>query len=168
MTILSNFVPQGYDLPIAIAAPECDENDVLGRYAKAAQVVGADIIIRITADCPLLNPHLCGEMLSYFKRNDLEFLSNAHPIRHVPHGWDCEIFTARLLALANSTATDPEDREHVTMALKKWADAGSITQHKWVCNEDWSDKRWTLDTLADYRRIVDLMRNDAGSTQVAA
>jgi glutamate-1-semialdehyde 2,1-aminomutase/spore coat polysaccharide biosynthesis protein SpsF len=125
------------------------EHDVLARYAKAAEAVEADIIMRVTADCPLIDPDVCGRILSEFKRYDgkAEFVSNTL-LRTWPQGFDCEVFSAALLARANHEATEPYDREHVTAYFPK-----VVTSIQVEADVDRSHLRWTLDTLEDYVRI---------------
>ena len=125
------------------------ESDVLTRYAHVAKLTKADCIIRITSDCPLLNPQVCSDMLAFFKAKELDYLSNAWPVREVPHGWDCEIFTRGLLDEANAMSTDADEREHVTKYFQRITTKGAI----WKQMEDRSHLRWTLDTLDDYIRI---------------
>lgn len=139
-----------------------NESDVLARHAKAACAVDADIVMRVTSDCPLLSPVLCSEMLDFFKRSDIEYLSNAYPVREVPHGWDCEIFTRAALVAANASATDPHDREHVTPYLQRHNKLAV-----WKCMDDRSHLRWTLDTIEDFVTITKVF-NDAREHQLAA
>jgi spore coat polysaccharide biosynthesis protein SpsF (cytidylyltransferase family) len=89
------------------------ENDVLSRYLKAARAVRADVVMRVTADCPLIDPHVCSAVLDAVKRGDVDYASNTHP-RTFERGLDCEAFTRWALEVAARDATDPYDREHVT------------------------------------------------------
>jgi spore coat polysaccharide biosynthesis protein SpsF len=141
------------------------EHDVLARYAKAAEAVKADIIMRITADCPLIDPEVCGQVLATVNRFDgdkLVFATNNEP-RTFPHGFDCEVFTRALLdaAVANTKAghmiddrgnrhAENPDREHVT----PWMRGNAADKHFiFAEGENRSHLRWTLDTLSDYVTI---------------
>jgi glutamate-1-semialdehyde 2,1-aminomutase/spore coat polysaccharide biosynthesis protein SpsF len=89
------------------------ESDVLARYAKAAKVVRAAVILRITADCPLLDPEVCGAVLSLRAREGADYASNGLELSF-PKGLDSEAFTAAALAEAAAKANSAYDREHVT------------------------------------------------------
>jgi spore coat polysaccharide biosynthesis protein SpsF len=141
-------------LPFASAAAMVvrgPEHDVLARYWEAAKAAEADVIMRITADCPLLDPQTCTETLDLYRKHGPGYVSNAWPVREYPHGWDCEVFSREALELAHFNATDYEDREHVTPYMKR-------TQCKAFLKArvDRSHLRWTLDALDDYVRIVDV------------
>jgi spore coat polysaccharide biosynthesis protein SpsF len=99
------------DLPITIVRGS--ESDVLGRYLKAARWVQATHIVRITADCPLIDPHVCGAVLEAAKRPDIDYASNVMP-RTFEKGLDCEAFTRWTLEVSARDALDPIAREHVT------------------------------------------------------
>jgi spore coat polysaccharide biosynthesis protein SpsF len=94
------------------------ETDVLGRYLKAARWVGAEHIMRITADCPLIEPHVCSVVLEAVKRGDVDYASNVMP-RTFERGLDCEAFTRWALELTARDASEPYDREHVTSWMQK-------------------------------------------------
>ena len=92
------------------------ETDVLERYFYAALNNRAKIVMRITADCPLIDPGICANVLSILGDND--YISNVYP-RSTPRGHDCEVFTFDALHKAHREATDPYDREHVTPYMQK-------------------------------------------------
>ena len=137
------------------------EHDVLARYVKAAEAVSADVIMRITSDCPLIDPDTCGAVLSIFRQNGLDYVSNAWPVREVPHGWDCEVFTRDTLdrAMAGVTAKRAINTEAIEAMI--WAEHVTIWMQKTegvkhAILKDMVDRshiRWTLDTLADYTAI---------------
>ncbi|GAB4195362.1 MAG: NTP transferase domain-containing protein [Thalassobaculales bacterium] len=120
------------------------EADVLARYALAAAASRADRLLRITADCPLLDPLLCGEVLALLGGHD--YASNVEP-RRFPQGLDCEAMTAEALHRAAAEATEPYEREHVTPWLRRHP---TIRRAHLVPAEDLSVHRWTLDTPADF------------------
>ncbi len=108
------------DDPLADAAVQLgvpvfrgDEHDVLGRFAGAAAAARADIVVRVTGDCPLIDPALVDQLIGCFVQGDpLDYLS-IDPTRY-PRGLDAEIFTRAALDSADAEATDPAEREHVT------------------------------------------------------
>jgi spore coat polysaccharide biosynthesis protein SpsF (cytidylyltransferase family) len=162
-----------YDLPIIeryvdVTCVPGPEADVLERYHLAALETAAKIVIRITADCPLLNPTLCSAMLRFFADKELDYLSNAWPIRVVPHGWDCEITTAYCIRCADLEATKPYDREHVTPYIQHMAKNGKARRGIWNTGMDRSHERLTLDTIEDYRHIYQVMQDELTAGHRAA
>ncbi len=73
----------------SIAAPECD---VLARYHGAAHAVGADVVLRVTSDCPLIDPEVCAAVLKLRSEASADYAANNMPPSW-PHGLDCEAFT---------------------------------------------------------------------------
>ena len=125
------------------------ENDVLDRYVRAAKKHLADVVVRITGDCPLVDPDLVDEFIRRFKVENLDYLSNTNPPTY-PDGLDVEICTYKALERANRETSDPFDREHVTPYLRKRGQfkIGSV-QH----SKDLSACRWTVDEPADFTVI---------------
>jgi spore coat polysaccharide biosynthesis protein SpsF (cytidylyltransferase family) len=131
------------------------EHDVLSRYAFAAEELRADVIMRVTSDCPLLDPQVCGKVLERFKERPHGYVSNTIR-RSWPHGLDCEVFERYWLDKANADATEPYDREHVTPYMQRL----SPPPEQVSTSPDRSHLRWTLDTMekgpdgmGDYERI---------------
>jgi spore coat polysaccharide biosynthesis protein SpsF len=139
------------------------EHDVLARYAKAAHEVGADVVMRITSDCPLIDPRVCEQVLAQHRKYG-GYASNTLP-RTWPQGYDCEVFDAALLHRAAEKATSDYYREHVTPFLyygEPICLAPNVT-----ASEDRSHLRLTLDTLSDYVTICKAF-NDIDQHQRAA
>ncbi len=119
--------------------------DVLGRYAGAARLTGADIVLRITCDCPLLDPAVCGDVLLLRDRTGAEYAANVLE-RTWPVGLDCEAFPRAILDRADAAATAAFDREHVT----PWIERNARTKANLPCpGGNLSDRRWTLDYPED-------------------
>ena len=131
------------------------EQDCLARYALAARQTKADVILRITSDCPVLNPGVCSDLIKLRARTGADYASNAWPARSFPHGWDCEVFTRDMLERADAEATDPYDREHVCPYMQKVGRTALLKAHV-----DGAFNRWTLDTLDDYRVIWGVMTTE--------
>ena len=89
------------------------EKDVLLRYSKASLHINEEVIVRITGDCPLIDPKLLSEGIKLFKEKNYDYLSNCFP-PSFPDGLDFEIFTKTILFEANKICKNPEEREHVT------------------------------------------------------
>ncbi len=83
-----------------------DENDVLTRYLGAARFVDASVIMRITGDCPLIDPDVCGEVLAKFQEGGYDYVSNVYP-RTWPKGLDCEVFSREVLEWADQSHHPP-------------------------------------------------------------
>jgi glutamate-1-semialdehyde 2,1-aminomutase/spore coat polysaccharide biosynthesis protein SpsF len=144
--------------PVVVRGPE---HDVLARYAKAAEAVNADVIMRVTSDCPLIDPEACGQVLRRRSEGGYAYACNNMPPTF-PIGLDTEAFTIGILRYANETATDPLDREHVTPMMRRLA-AGADGIN--VASEvDRSYLRWTLDTLEDYQVIWSRFEHEMGKT----
>jgi spore coat polysaccharide biosynthesis protein SpsF len=125
-----------------------DENDVLSRYHSAARFIGADEILRVTADCPLIDPDVCDAVIKLRRSANVDYACNFSP-KSFPHGLDCEAFTMDALTLANKNSVSAYEREHVTVWLIENSD---ITKAN-LSNDDpsASHHRWTLDTPDDYQ-----------------
>lgn len=96
-----------------------DENDVLDRYYQAARAFDVQVIVRLTADCPLIDPKIIDRVVSSFQQGDgLDFASNALSGGY-PDGMDVEVFSFQALARAWEEARLPSEREHVTFHFWK-------------------------------------------------
>lgn len=122
------------------------ENDVLGRYVKTAETVGAKIVMRITADCPLIDPEVCASLLELRERESADYASNAEP-RSYPIGLDCEAFTFAALAESAANTTDPFDREHATQWLIRAPHLKKANLHS--SRPELGHLRWVLDYPED-------------------
>lgn len=122
------------------------EDDVLDRYVQAAKSVNAGIVVRITGDCPLVDPELVDETIRQFKASKVDYFSNTAPPTF-PDGLDIEIFTFVALDKAAHETSKPYDHEHVTPYLRE---SGRFKQASMQHNEDLSGLRWTVDEPADF------------------
>lgn len=134
------------------------EDDVLSRYYFAAQKYNAELVVRITSDCPLFDPHLLTEMLEHFnaetsKGKRVDYLSNTL-IRTYPRGLDAEVFTFGTIEKAHLNATKPYEREHVTPYIYQHPEMFSI--HTKTSEKNFSNYRWTLDTYDDLKFIEEI------------
>ena len=136
------------------------ELDVLSRYYHAWEAFGGDHIMRITADCPCLDPEVCSQVLKMHLQRAAGYSSNVWP-RTYPQGYDCEVFTKQLLLHVHRNDTRRITREHVTTPMA----AGRFCGYAWrVSNltqeKDESEIRLTLDTIDDYIRICHHMLHE--------
>lgn len=123
------------------------ETDVLARFQAAARQVGADIIVRVNSNCPLVDPLLCSRVLAQRAVTHADYGCNNMP-RTWPQGLDCEVFTAAALERAANEATDPYDREHVTPWLRRADDIARINVPG--PGGRFADRRWLLEYPEDY------------------
>jgi len=123
-----------------------DEQDVLDRYYRAAQQAGADIAVRITADCPLIDPGITDKTVRAFLAERPDYASNALD-RTYPRGLDTEVMTMTALDRAWKEATEPYQRAHVTPYL--YQAPGRFRVLSVTGDHDYGALRWTLDTEPD-------------------
>jgi len=91
--------------------------DVLDRYYQCAKKFSFSIIVRITSDCPIVDPVIADKIISYFTENKakIDYVSNVHPVTTFPDGTDVEVFSFESLEKAWTEAEKPSEREHVTL-----------------------------------------------------
>ena len=126
------------------------ENDVLDRFYHAALAEKPAKVVRITADCPLIDPEVIDRVVRRFERGDLDYASNAM-VRSYPDGLDTEVFSFSVLERAWHEANKASEREHVTPYLRSEKfrtanvenDSTSLHQHY----------RWTVDEVEDLEFI---------------
>ncbi len=124
--------------------------DVLDRYYKAATEFKADVIVRITSDCPLIDPKTSDLVVETFFGNDCDYCSNTLP-RTFPHGLDTEVFSFEALEKAWKEADTPYEREHVTPYIRERPRMFKIANVKNDVKLDYL--RWTLDYPEDFEFI---------------
>jgi len=139
-----------------------DENDVLDRYYQAARSCNADTIVRVTSDCPMIDPEVVDRVIRVFlDLPGIDYVSNTLPPRTFPRGLDTEVMTFEALERAWTEDEDPKLREHVTPYIYRNPEK---FQTRSVLNErDLSSHRWTLDTpedLAFIRAVYEHFEND--------
>lgn len=122
------------------------EDDVLDRYYQCAKAQEADVVVRITGDCPLLDPEALDQVIAAYIEGDCDYASNTHPPTY-PDGLDCEAFSFAALERAWREARLASEREHVTPYVWKHPEMFRIKNV--TSNEDLSNHRWTLDTPED-------------------
>lgn len=121
-------------------------SDVLDRFWQLARLVEVDHVVRVTADCPILDPDLVRRVVELHLRSGADYTSNTIP-ESFPDGLDCEVFTRAALESAWTEGRLPSEREHVTPFMKTRPER--FRREALVCPEDLNHMRWTLDTAAD-------------------
>jgi spore coat polysaccharide biosynthesis protein SpsF len=123
-----------------VAVHRGSERDVLARYHGAAHAVGAEIVLRVTSDCPLIDPEVCAAVLKLRAEAGADYAANNMPPSW-PHGLDCEAFTIEALDEAAATATAADDHEHVTPWIRRnrafhrvnlAGPGGELTAQRWT------------------------------------
>lgn len=157
---------QGVD-EVVLAVPEHDvrivqhlwphvvggpERDVLKRYAMAAEKYEADMIVRVTGDCPLFSPKLATEALSMFGECSRGYYPICQPYELVADGWDVEVFGRQDLVNANRYATR-EQREHVTTWMREGMEIDEPEP------PDWTALKCSVDTREDLQRVEKIMNH---------
>ena len=140
------------------------ENDVLDRYYQAAKPFRPDWVVRVTSDCPLLDPALVDEVISYTQANKADYGTNV--IKELyPDGQDVEVFTFSALEKAWKDATESFNREHVTPYIRNNSNllGGTLfTSVNYSCEEDFSKIRMTVDEPRDFD-LIERLVNDLGT-----
>lgn len=128
------------------------EDDVLSRYYYAAKENKSDIVVRITSDCPLIDPNIIDKIIGFYKNEKYDIVTNAGSYlkqRTYPRGLDTEVFSFGMLEQAFNYANEKYQREHVTPYI--YENSNEIYYYK--NKADYSNYRWTLDTSEDFELI---------------
>jgi spore coat polysaccharide biosynthesis protein SpsF len=156
---------------LGVASFAGSEQDLVDRFHRAAQELGADLVLRVTADCPLIDPEVLGKLLEFYHADRPDHAAvatgtfRARPnLKRYPDGLDGELFSREILELAWREATDPFDREHVTPFL--WRQPERFSLALLEAPEDFGAERWTLDYPADLRFIQAVYERLDGSQSV--
>lgn len=132
------------------------EDNVLERYYLAAQKYDADIIVRITGDCPLIDYKIVDLVIKNAIEDNSDYVSNVNA-RTFPRGYDVEVFTMKVLKHMFETTKDPDDLEHVTLFLRRnisdYKTKNVSTVHK---HPEW---RLCVDTSEDFKLIKTILES---------
>jgi len=131
------------------------EEDVLDRYFQAATRFGADSVVRVTSDCPLIDPEVVDKVVRYFFDGGFDYVSNTVKLSY-PDGLDVEVLSFRVLKEAWDKARLSSEREHVTSYLKNHPEIfkiGSVENE-----EDLSHMRWTVDEERDLKFVREVYK----------
>lgn len=130
------------------------EQDVLDRYYQAALSRKADVVVRITSDCPLIDPAVVDQTIEAFlaRQPGLDYAATLG----YPRGLDTEVFSFEALSRAWREAADPRLREHVTAHIYQHPQAYALHWHRQ--DPSFEDQRWTVDTAEDLK-LIELIFN---------
>jgi spore coat polysaccharide biosynthesis protein SpsF len=132
------------------------EEDVLSRYYEAATKFNVEVIVRLTSDCPIIDPNVIDKVVEHYIENKdrYDYVSNTLT-RTYPRGLDTEVMTYEALQRAHEEAKELAYREHVTAYIYRHPDQFRLCN---VSNEkDESKHRWTVDTEEDFELIKNIL-----------
>lgn len=129
------------------------ENNLVDRYCGAANFFGIDIIVRLTSDCPLIDPKVIDICVKKYLSKKYDFVANTNPPKKstYPDGMDVEIFSYKILKFINSSCKNKFYLEHVTPYI--WKKNKSYKLHLVKLNKDFSDLRLTVDYIEDFELV---------------
>ena len=136
------------------------ELDVLDRFYQSVKDENADWIVRVTSDCPLIDPVLVDEVIGFVQERDADYGSNGL-IEHFPDGQDVEVFKFAALKIAWKNAKLVSEREHVTPYIRNNANGRGdnlFTSINYPCAADYSKIRMTVDEVQDFELIKILLQ----------
>ncbi len=133
------------------------ENDVLDRFIQAGTLHDADVVVRITGDCPLVDPRLVDECVRRFRLAGVDYFSNVSPPTY-PDGLDIEVVKMTALIRAAQESDSAFDHEHVTPYVRE---SGHFSTAAMQNENDLSGLRWTVDELADFEVASNVFTNFA-------
>jgi glutamate-1-semialdehyde 2,1-aminomutase len=131
---------------LGYACERGSENDVLDRFIKSGIAHGADVVVRITGDCPLVDPLLVDECVRQFHLANVDYFSNISPPTY-PDGLDIEVVRMEALVRAAQESDRAYDHEHVTPYVRE---SGRFSTAAMRNEDDLSGLRWTVDEPADF------------------
>ena len=126
-------------------------NDVLDRYYHAAKKAAADTVVRVTGDCPLIDPAVIDRAVEEYKKGNVDYLSTGHVASTFPDGTDVEVFSFAALESAWHHAKLPSEREHVTPYIWNHPELFRVTEMR--NDPDLGFLRITIDEIQDYEVI---------------
>lgn len=141
------------------SASRGSELDVLDRFYQSVKGKNADWIVRVTSDCPLIDPVLVDEVIRFVQERDVDYGSNGL-IEHFPDGQDVEVFKFSALKIAWENAKLLSEREHVTPYIRNNANGKGnnlFTSINYPCEADYSKIRMTVDEVQDFELIKTLI-----------
>ena len=124
-------------------------DDVLGRFIQVIDEYQPDVIVRMTADCPLISPAVIDHVVEAFDASDADYASNTM-VPTYPDGLDVEVVTVAALRAVAAASSDIHEREHVTLGVYRRPGQFSILNVSDPAGADHSDLRWTVDSADDF------------------
>jgi len=151
-------------IELGVNSSRGSESDVLDRFYQSVKEENADWIVRVTSDCPLIDPKLVDDVIAFTITNNKDYVSNTL-IENFPDGQDIEVFKYTALKKAWEDAILNSEREHVTPYIRKNSDfnGGNLfTSLNYDCQSNFSKIRMTVDEIRDFE-LITLLINDLGT-----
>lgn len=145
----------------AAAGIDCyrgSEADVMGRVIGAAEHAGADLVVEITGDCPIIDHELVEQTIRMYLANSADYVSNCH-IRSYPDGMDTQVFRLETLKDSASRTTEQLDREHVTLHIRNHPDRYRHLHLVAPPELHWPELGLTLDEERDYELLKQIIEH---------
>ena len=134
------------------------ELDVMARVIGAAEFGGADVIVEITGDCPIIDPDIVEQTIQMYLHHDAAYVSNAH-IRSYPDGMDTQVFRLDTLKQSASMTRDPLDREHVSLHIRNQPELFPKVHLVAPPSLCWPELGLTLDEPKDYELLKNIIEH---------
>jgi len=151
-------------IELGVNSTRGSELDVLDRFYQSVKKKNAEWIVRVTSDCPLIDPKLVDNIVDFAIKYDKDYCSNTL-VENFPDGQDVEIFKFSALILSWKNATLNSEREHVTPYIRNNSDfkkGNLFTAISYPCIQDYSKIRMTVDEIRDFE-LITLLINDLGT-----
>lgn len=131
-----------------------NEENLLDRYSQAARIFEADPVVRITADCPLIDPEVIEKVIQFYLDHDYDYVGNTLTLTF-PRGMDTEVFSRKTLEMAAQQAKKDNEREHVTLYIYKNPKQFKLANVPYEIDK--SQYRLTVDTNEDFKLIKEII-----------
>ena len=131
------------------------EKDVLSRFYDSAKLLNADVVVRITGDCPLVDSSLVDQCIQRYKQSQVDYFSNIDPTTY-PDGLDIEVMSFASIERAYNEANLEFDREHVTPYIRN---SDSFSKGSITYTDNLSDQRLSVDELEDLIVVTNIFEN---------
>lgn len=141
-----------FSIRMGIACYRGSENDVMNRVISAAESAGADVVVEITGDCPIIDPQIVEQAIRVFNANQADYVSNAH-FRSYPDGMDTQVFRLQTLRTSAAKTNDALDHEHVTLHIRNHPELFSKLNLLSPPETHWPELGLTLDEPKDYELL---------------
>jgi spore coat polysaccharide biosynthesis protein SpsF len=128
-------------------------DDVLARFSQVIDQYNPDVVVRITADCPLISPQVIDRVVQEFHASQADYISNTLMPTY-PDGLDVEVISAQVLKHVANSSSDPDAREHVTLGIYRHPDQFMVENVVDPSGENHAHLRWTVDNPDDFAFVT--------------
>jgi len=132
------------------------EDDVMLRVLGAGEACGADVIVEITGDCPIVDPRIVEQAIRMYCNNPCDYVTNGH-IRSYPDGMDVDVFSLAALKRSAAMTNDPLDHEHVKLHLRMHPELFKTIHLVAPPHLHWPDLGLVLDEPKDYELLKNII-----------